>query len=336
MVSMVLSEAKLDPTVLVGGDLDALGGNARVGDTSLIVTEACEAFNSFLDLRPTLAVITNIDADHLDYHKTIENIVSSFEKFISQVADDGCVIACADDENLRKLIKNTSKRVVTYSTAGEADIQAVDISVHSPQASYELVRNGQRLGRITLGVPGIQNIANSLAAAAVGFELGASFDQIRQGLSRFKGTGRRFELLGIIGDVMVVDDYAHHPTEIAATLAAARAAWNRRIIAIFQPHLYSRTLFFAKEFAEALSCADMAFVTEVYAAREKPIDGATAEIIVENIEQPGQVYFLPDKNYIVDYLLPELKSGDMVITIGSGDIRSVGEELVERLQARSG
>ncbi|HPP74365.1 MAG TPA: UDP-N-acetylmuramate--L-alanine ligase [Armatimonadota bacterium] len=327
MVHMVLSEARLDPTVLIGGDLDSLGGNAKVGGESVFVTEACEAFNSFLDLHPSIAIITNIDADHLDYHKTLDRILESFGQFVQQVDEDGCVIACMDDENAKKVLSSASRRVVGYSAKGEAEVQAVDIFVHGPQASYELVRNGEKLGRVTLGVPGMQNVENSLAAAALGFELGASVDAIRHGLSRFKGTGRRFEMLGVIGDIMVVDDYAHHPREIQATLSAARAGWNRRIIAVFQPHLYSRTQFFAKEFAESLSAADVVIVTDIYAAREKPIEGVTPQMISDQIQGP-EVHYIPDKDSMVGFLLANVRPGDMVITLGAGDIRVVGEELI--------
>ncbi|MEN6521389.1 MAG: UDP-N-acetylmuramate--L-alanine ligase [Armatimonadota bacterium] len=333
MVSMVLSAAELDPTVLIGGDLNALGGNARVGDKSLFVAEACEAFNSFLDLYPSIAAITNIDADHLDYHGTLENIIKSFEKFISQVDDDGCVIACVDDPNVRGILKNVSKRVIGYSVNGTGDIRAEDISVDSPQASYELVKDGKKLGRVTLGVTGMQNIANSLAAAAIGFELGVSFDAIRAGLADFTGTSRRFEQISTINDIMIVDDYAHHPTEIKATLTSARAGWHRRIVAVFQPHLYSRTDFFAKEFAGSLSNADVVVVTGIYAAREKPIDGVTAEMIASKIDG-DKVHYIPDKSKIVEFLLTEIRPGDMVITIGAGDIRTVGEDLAVELGNR--
>lgn len=331
MVNMVLSAAELDPTVLIGGDLNALGGNARVGVESLFVAEACEAFNSFLDLYPSIAAITNIDADHLDYHGSLENIIASFEKFISQVDDDGCVIACVDDPNVRDILKRVSKRIVGYSINGAGDIRAEDISVDSPEASYELVQNGKRLGRVTLGVPGVQNIANSLAAAAIGFELGVSFEAIRTGLADFKGTGRRFEHIGTLNDVMIVDDYAHHPKEIEATLAAARSGWGRRIIAVFQPHLYSRTKFFAQDFAESLSAADVVVVTSIYAAREKPIEGVAAEMISGRIVK-DRVHYIPDKSKIVDFLLTEVRPGDMVITLGAGDIRTVAEDLAAELK----
>jgi UDP-N-acetylmuramate--alanine ligase len=332
MVSMVLAEAGLDPTVLVGGDLDVLGGNARVGSETLFVAEACEAFDSFLSLRPSIAVITNIDADHLDFHGTMEKIIDSFEQFVRQVDEGGCVVACMDDENTRRVLEGSDRRVIGYAVNGEAaDLRAVDIFVNGPQASYELVRHGEKLGRVTLGVPGIQNIADSLAAAAVGFEMGASFDQIRHGLARFKGTARRFEMLGIIGDIMVVDDYAHHPREIKVTLAAARAGWSdRRIVAVFQPHLYSRTQFFAQEFADALAAADLVIMTEIYAAREKPIEGVTAEWVAELIHGT-KVQYIFEKSDVVKFLLPELRPGDMVITLGAGDIRTVGEDLVAAL-----
>ena len=332
MIGLVLAEAGMDPTVLIGGDLEALGGNARVGSESLFVTEACEAFNSFLELRPSIAVITNIDADHLDYHGSIENIVESFGRFVRQVDEDGCVVACLDDANVRRVLEGLNRRVVGYSIDGGGDLRAAETWVNTPAPSYELVRGGERLGRVTLGVPGLHNVANSLAAAAVGFELGVSFEDIRNGFLRFKGTGRRFEMLGILGDIMVVDDYAHHPREIRATLAAARAGWRRRIIAVFQPHLYSRTQLFAREFAEALSAADLLIVTDIYAAREKPIEGVTAALISDAVER-AEVHYIPDKSEIAGFLLSRVRPGDMVITLGAGDIRAVGEELVQALTA---
>lgn len=330
MTSLVLSEAKLDPTVLIGGDLQALGGNVRIGESPLFVTEACEAFDSFLHLHPNIAVITNIDADHLDYYGTMERIFESFGQFISQVDQDGCIIACMDDANVRTALENATQRVVSYSVGGDADISAVDVELDSPQASYMLVRNGKRLGRVTLGVPGAQNVADSLAAAAVGFELGASFEDVRKALAQFNGTGRRFEILGTVNDVMVIDDYAHHPTEIHATIEASRLGWNRRIIAVFQPHLYSRTQIFAKEFAESLSKADVVVLTDIYAAREKPIEGVTAALIADKIDG-AELHYIPSKSDICEFLRSEVRPGDMVITIGAGDIRTVGEELVAAL-----
>ena len=333
MVGVVLSQARLDPTVLIGGDLEVLGGNARVGGESLFVTEACEAFNSFLELYPSVAVITNIDADHLDYHGNLENIVQSFERFVRQVDEDGCVIGCVDDPNVRRVLAGLSKRVGSYSANGVGDLCAARVSVDSPRASYELIRRGETLGRIRLGVPGLHNVANSLAAAAVGFEFGASFDAVRDALGAFEGTGRRFETVGIVDDVMVVDDYAHHPREIQSTLAAARSGWKRRLIAVFQPHLYSRTQLFAAEFAESLSAADIAVVTDIYAAREAPIDGVTAALISNAITRT-EAHCIPDKSEIAEFLLPNLRPGDMVITLGAGDIRTVAEDLIALLSGQ--
>ncbi len=327
MISMVLSEARLDPTMLIGGDIDVLGGNARIGGKSIIVTEACEAFNSFLHLSPSMAVITNIDADHLDYHKNLQNIKSSFKRFVSQIDENGCVIACLDDENVRNAIVGVDRRVVGYSIHAKSEMRAVDIHVHSPQASYELVRKGEKLGRINLGMPGLHSVYDSLAAAAVGFELGADFTAVKDGLARFKGTGRRFEHLGVIGDIMIIDDYAHHPVEVRATLEAARTGWNRRIIAVFQPHLFSRTEFFANDFACALSLADMVVLTDIYAAREEPIEGVTSKIILDKMKGT-KAHYIPEKSDVPGFLLSVVRPGDMVMTLGAGDIRCVGEEFL--------
>jgi UDP-N-acetylmuramate--alanine ligase len=338
MAALVALGAKIDPTILIGGDIKAIGGNARLGDGDVFITEACEAFSSFLYLHPSIAVVTNIDADHLDHHGNLENIKKVFVEFLGQVDKGGCVIACGDDENVREILPEIDRRVVLYGTSEDAEVRAVEIDVTSPSASFTLVYKDKALGRVSLATPGIQNVMNALGAAAVGTELGADFAVIRDALAKHRGAGRRFEVLGEAGGIMVVDDYAHHPTEVAATLSAAKQGWNRRIVAIFQPHLYSRTSFFLDDFAESLSLADRLVVTDIYAAREKPIEGVSAEQIIKamNGSAAERAEYIGDKSSVAEKLLPELRSGDMVIVMGAGDIRGVGEDILARLSGRDG
>jgi UDP-N-acetylmuramate--alanine ligase len=340
MTGLVLLEGGLDPTILVGGDVEAINGNARLGDGDVFVTEACEAFSSFLELRPSVAVVTNIDADHLDHYEDLASIEGAFTRFLRQVDEGGCVIACVDDNGARGVL--TSKdalttRLVTYGSREDADLRAVDVDVDSPKASFSVMRDGKALGRIALNAPGMHNVLNALAAAAVGLEQGVSFDAIRNALMKYAGAGRRFEILGEAAGVMVVDDYAHHPAEIAATLQAAKRGWRRRVVAVFQPHLYSRTKFFLKDFAKSLSLADRVIVTDIYAAREKPIPGVSARQIIEAMDDAGRARaeYTPDKADVADRLLPDLKPDDMVIVMGAGDIRAVGEEIVSKLAGAS-
>jgi len=336
MINMIFDRAGLDASALIGGDLKSLGGNARLGAGSIILTEACEAFESFLHLHPSVAVITNIDADHLDYYGTISNIEDSFRQFVSQVDKDGCVVACWDDPRVRKVLEGCGRRIVRFGMEGDLEVRADDVDVSTPEPSYTLVHNGKALGPVRVGVPGLQNVTDSLAAAAVAFELGVEFDAIKDGLRDFRGAGRRFEVLYDDGDVMVVDDYAHHPSEIKATLTAARGAYDKHIIAVFQPHLYSRTKFFQSEFAESLALADEVILAPIYAAREQPMEGVSAGNIVDLMKQSGfaNVRYAPDKDALPEQLAASLVAGDMVLVLGAGDIRSVSERLAELLQGR--
>lgn len=333
MTDMVLERAGLDFTTLIGGDLKSLGGNARIGSGDTIVTEACEAFGSFQHLRPSITVILNVEPDHLDYYGTPENVEKGFKQFIDKVDPDGVVIACADDPGARRVLDGCDRRVVWFGTDESADVRAVDVDVAQPDARYTLVRDGVALGAVTLGVPGMQNVTDSLAAAAVAFELGAGFEPVRDALKDFHGAGRRFEILYDDGSVMVVDDYAHHPSEIRATLSGVKSAFSRRLIAVFQPHLYSRTRDFCAEFAEALSLADAVIVTPIYAAREQPIEGISGENIVECLEQVGygNMRYARDKDILHEELAKEVRGGDIVMVLGAGDIRVVGERLAAKL-----
>ena len=336
MAAMVLDAGGLDPTVLIGGDLPLYGGNARLGGSDVFLAEACEAYDSFLDLDPKIAVVTNVEADHLDYYGDLPNVLRSFRKFLSQVT--GTVIACGYDPNVRALTDELralpdGREIVTYGLYPDVTLRAVDVIRDSPTPSYTAVWRGETLGRVTLGVPGIHNVANSLAALAVGLTLGVPFAQAAQGLQAFTGTGRRFERLGETrGEVLVIDDYAHHPTEIRATLAAARAAYpGRRVVAVFQPHLPSRTRDFKTEFAESFGEADHVVLTDIFLAREQPLEGVTgAGLAALTASRRGadHVTYVADKTTLPTRLAHIVRPGDLVLTLGAGDVRAAGEGLL--------
>lgn len=329
MIGLILEAAGLDPTVMVGGDVGGLHGNAKLGRSELFVTEACEAFNSFLELAPNIAVVTNIEAEHLDTYGTLEGVMESFRKFLSNVENGGCAIMCIDCPNVTKIIPSIECEVVTYGLNADADYSAEDVIVDKMYPSFSVRAKDRSLGVFTLKVPGIHNVENALAAIAVADGLGIAPDVVRSALSGFTGAGRRFEILGSARGITVVDDYAHHPTEIKATIAAART-WGRRVVAAFQPHLYSRTHLFATGFAESLKGADEIFITEIYPAREKPIPGVSAKMIADLIN--GEAVFVADKANLAKKMLPMLKSGDIVVIMGAGDIRNSAEELLALLR----
>ena len=335
MIATMLDVAGLDPTVLIGGDLPRFGGNARVGDSGLFLTEACEAYDSFLDLAPKIAVVTNIEADHLDYYGDLHNVLRSFRQFLSQVT--GTAILCGDDANIQHLIADGCgiPSCLCYGLGSDADIRATEVSVDGMHPSYTVHRHGERLGTVTLGVPGLHNVLNSLAAVAVGLTLYVPFSCIAGGLAEFAGTGRRFERLGeTASGVLVIDDYAHHPTEIRATLAAARGAFpDRRIVAVFQPHLPSRTQDFKADFAESFGDADFVVLTDIYLAREQSIEGVTgAGLAALTADRRGvqHVAYVGDKSQLAGRLSDLVSPGDVLLTLGAGDIRTVAEEFLAR------
>ncbi|BDI28483.1 UDP-N-acetylmuramate--L-alanine ligase [Capsulimonas corticalis] len=334
MIAMVLEQAGLDPTVLIGGDLPAYGGNARLGKSDVFLTEACEAYDSFLELNPRYAVITNIEADHLDYYGDLANVLRSFRRFLTQVSEKA--IVCGYDENVRTMLMDRTglPETMNYGLYEHVNVRATEVTLDGLNPSYAVTYKGERLGVITLSVPGIHNVANSLAAVSVGLELGIAFEDIAVGLANFTGTGRRFERLGETpGGVLVIDDYAHHPTEIRATLAAARHGYpNRRLVAVFQPHLPSRTNDFKEQFAESFRDADHVFLTDIYLAREQPIEGVTgAALAALTADRRGasHVTYVADKAMIPARLGEYTHPGDVVIALGAGhDVRTVAEAFV--------
>ncbi|HTY41246.1 MAG TPA: UDP-N-acetylmuramate--L-alanine ligase [Thermoanaerobaculia bacterium] len=334
LTGMVLTEAGFDPTIVVGGQVHILGTNARLGKGEYLVAEADEFDRSFLELTPVVAVITNVEADHLDTYRNLDEIRDAFAAFANRVPFFGAVIACADDPGVASILPRIKRRVVTYGESPGADLTARDVKLDAAATCFEVWDAEQgRLGAVRLRLPGRHNVANALAAIAAGRELLIPFDTIARALGAFTGVVRRFEPKGERGGVLVVDDYAHHPTEIRATLAAARQVHpDRRLVALFQPHLYSRTRDFTREFGEALAAADLAIVMDVYPSREAPIPGVTGGIVAEACRSAGarEALYVAEKREVVDILERTLAPGDLLLTLGAGDVVKFGEEYLRR------
>ena len=338
MISLVLMEGGVDPTVIVGGRLHGLAGsNARMGKGEFIVVEADEYDRSFLSITPTIAVLTSLETDHLDCYRDLEDIKLAFVQFAAKVPFYGFVVLCLDEPTLQDIMPKIKKKIITYGLNGQADLQAVDI-VHSQNtSSFLVVHGGKDLGRIQLQIPGKHNVQNALAAIAVGLELKVPFEKVKAGIEKFTGVFRRWEIKAEVGGITVIDDYAHHPTEIKATLSGAKAGWRRRVICAFQPHLYSRTRDFYEEFGRAFFNADILLVTDVYPAREEPIQGVSGELIANAAKEFGHkhVHYIPDKKNIPDFLMKIKQPGDIIITMGAGDIWKFGEEFITKLRVNS-
>ena len=336
MVSLVLMEGGVDPTVIVGGRLRGLAGsNARMGKGEFIVVEADEYDRSFLSITPTIAVLTTLETDHLDCYRDLEDIKSAFLQFVNKVPFYGFVVLCLDEPALQDIMPKIKKKIITYGLNGQADLQAVDIVHRLNKTKFLVLHGGKELGEIELQIPGKHNVQNALAAIAVGLELHVPFDLVKTGIEKFTGVFRRWEVKADVGDIMVVDDYAHHPTEIKATLAGVKAGWRRRVICVFQPHLYSRTRDFYDEFGRSFFNADVLVLTDVYPAREEPIQGVNGELIVNAAKELGhkQVHYVPDKKALPKFLMEIKQPGDIIITMGAGDIWKFGEEFIAQLKA---
>ena len=335
IAGMVLTEGGLDPTIIVGGVVRSLATNARLGDGDYIVAEADEFDRSFLTLSPTIAIITNIEIEHLDIYKDLDDIKNAFLTFASRVPFYGAVIACIDEPHLREILPDIKKRVITYGLDENAEVRAIDISYDSGDSRFNLINDGVGLGEIRLHLPGVHNVKNSLGVIALALELDIPFDTVAKALNEFEGVRRRFEIKKRIAGMMIVDDYAHHPTEVKSSLSAAQTGWDRRVIAVFQPHLYSRTRDFKDEFGSSFNHADVVIITDVFPAREAPIEGVTGKIIADAVESSGhkEVHYLPEKEKISDFLIDIATEGDMIITIGAGDIYKIGEEFIQKLES---
>lgn len=323
MIAVILGEAGLDPTVLIGGMLRNIGGNAKTGRGEFLVVEADEYDRTFHHLHPEVAVVTNIEADHLEYYGSFENILEAFRVFLDGIRPGGSVIACVDDPSVAELVKQIKTRVIGYGLSPEAELRATNLQFDERGSTFDV----SGVGSFRLFVPGEHNVRNALGAIGAARELGLDASVIARGLTRFLGVDRRFQILGEYSGAIVVDDYAHHPTEIRATLSAARRGYpERRIVALFQPHLYSRTRDFAGDFAAALRVADVALVSPIYAAREEPISGITARLIAEAAE--GIEFIEKTNEEIAADMRNRLRANDVFITMGAGDVHTIAEALV--------
>jgi UDP-N-acetylmuramate--alanine ligase len=337
MATAILAEAGLDPTAFVGGNVAAWGGGFRPGDDTLFVAEADEYDRSFLTLRPRALVVTSIEADHLDVYGTLEHVEQAFRELADRVPHDGVVAGCTDDPGARALLLAAGTRALGYGLGERARLRAVDVVADRATTRFTVAEGSDVLGTMTLGVPGLHNVRNALGAFAGARHFGADFDAADRAMTRFRGVGRRFEHLGTIGGVDVIDDYAHHPTEIRATLAAARTAYPaRRLVAAFQPHLYSRTRDFAREFGAALAEADAVFVTDVYPARELPLPGVTGEIVADAARAAGarEVHYIAALDDAMADVAAALVSGDVCLALGAGTIDAAARALVRRLREK--
>ncbi|MFB3924453.1 MAG: UDP-N-acetylmuramate--L-alanine ligase [Syntrophales bacterium] len=331
MISTLLANGGLDPTMVIGGKLASIGSNARLGNGEVIVAEADESDGSFLKLSPSIAVITNIDREHLDYYRDICEIKEAFVQFANIVPFYGSTILCFDDEHVRDILPRIKRRTISYGLSDSADYRAADISFSGSGSRYNLYYKGEGLGEISLSVPGLFNIYNSMAAVAVARELEVPLPVIRDGIRAFTGVHRRLEVKGRVDGITVVDDYGHHPTEIRATLAAARQVWKGRLIVVFQPHRFTRTKALFKEFLTAFPDADVLVLTDIYPASEPEIKGVHASKLCEGIQAAGHGHavYLPGFEEIVSYLRGIAKAGDVIITQGAGSVWKIGEAFLK-------
>lgn len=331
MLSHILLAAEKDPTISVGGILHAIGGNIRVGNSDVFITEACEYTNSFLDFLPKISIILNVEEDHMDFFKDIDDIRNSFHKFASLLPEDGALVINKNIEQMETITDNLSCKVITYSEEQDADYRAENITFDEfGNASFDLIKFGVFAGNIRLSVAGKHNVSNALAVIAVSDLLDIDLDTIKKGIFSFTGTDRRFQYKGVRNGFTIIDDYAHHPTEIRATLTSAQNYPHRDIWCIFQPHTYTRTKAFFHEFAEALSLADHIILADIYAARETDTLGMTSEALANEIKQlGGDAYYLPSFEAIENFVLEKCIHDDVLITMGAGDVVNIGNSLLK-------
>ena len=336
MVATILNHAGFDPTTVVGGVVDTFGSNAQVGKSDWFVTEADESDRSFLMLYPTVAVVTNIDKEHMESYKGMEDVVQCFTDFVNKVPFYGATVICLDDPNVQLIIPKIKRRRVTYGMTAQADVSAHDIRFNDSFGSTFTVWKGkQALGEINLPVPGKHNVYNALAAATVALELDIPFEKIAEAFEKFKNANRRFQFKGEVRGITVIDDYGHHPTEITATLSAAKSgSGGKRTVVVFQPHRYTRTQELMDEFALCFNNADVLFVLDIYAASEQPIEGITAEVLTENIKRYGHknVQFIGKLEDAAEKIEPILNEGDLVITLGAGTVTRLSDEILSKLE----
>jgi len=336
MTALVLEAAGFDPTIIVGGRLNKIGANAKLGAGDFIVAEADESDRSFLYLSPFIAVLTNIDEEHLDQYQSVDDLKKTFVNFANKVPFYCPVILCLDDPNLQSIIPEIERRVITYGFSAQSDLFARDFAFDEFRSASVLFAKGKPLGALKLQVPGMHNILNAMAAAAVGLDLDIAPRTILQALESYTGTGRRFELRKVVADVMIVEDYAHHPTEIKATLEAAKRGWPRRVVAVFQPHRYTRLAKLMTAFATSFNQADVLVLTEVYPAGEEAIPGVTGRALYEEVRQFGhkQVFFEPNLKKMPAALKKIVVPGDIVLVLGAGNINRTIPDIIAVLEAK--
>ncbi len=337
LLGWVMAEAGLDPTVVIGGKVNSLGSNAKLGQGKFLIAEADESDGSFLQLSPVLEVVTNIDLEHLDFYSGIEEIRETFLQFINKIPFYGAAILCLDDPQIAVLLPQIHKRIITYGMTSQADVYARGVITEGFVSRFEVVAHGEVLGDVTLALPGIHNVANALAVITAGLELEIAFPVIAQALSTFSGVQRRLQVKGEAHGITVVDDYGHHPTEIRATLTALREACPKhRLVVLFQPHRYTRTKELFQEFSIAFHEADILFLTEIYAASEEPIEGISGQALLSAVKQHGQKHaqFVPEVDDLPAAVWPELVEGDVVLTLGAGNIHMAGEALLNKIGGR--
>ena len=332
MIAAILASGGLDPTVVVGGKLASVGRNAQLGSGEVIVAEADESDGSFLKLAPSIAVITNIDREHMDYYHDIEDIKSSFLQFANSVPFYGTTIICSDDGHVQDIMPLIKRKIVSYGLSEGAEYRATDITFQGMNSRFSLHHGGHRLGEITLQAPGRFNVCNATAAVAVARELDMDFQAIQKGIESFQGVQRRLEVKGLVNGITVVDDYGHHPTEIRETLAAARSVWNSRVIVVFQPHRYTRTKALFDDFLVSFNNADEVIITDIYAASEREIEGVHSRFLCERMRECGHggVKYMAEFEDIVRYLQESLHPGDVVMTLGAGNVWKIGEQFLGR------
>ena len=335
IISLILEHSGFDPTILIGGELDEIGGNVKVGNSNYLITEACEYKENFLNLFPRIGIILNIDLDHLDYFKNIQHITNTFTKFGQLIPEDGFLIAFADDPNIQQILPHMHCNVITYGLESNSDYRAVNISLDKNGFPvFDVMVREQPLGQFHLNIPGKHNVCNALASIACCHTLGVPMEQIQKFLSAFKGTHRRFDILGVVDDITVIDDYAHHPTEVKATLAGAAQVPHNRIWSVFQPHTYTRTKALLHDFAGSFAEADKIIITDIYAAREPDTGIIHAKDLAEAIrKQHKDVIYIHDFHRIVEYLKKEIQPKDLILTMGAGNIYQVGQMLLDSLHA---
>jgi len=334
MLGVSLDYEGVSPSIIIGGEVDYLGSNAKLGKSDYLVSEADESDGTFLKYYPYIGIVTNVENDHMDHYGTMENIIKAFTQFLNQIREDGWGVVCFDNENIRNIVKNVNRKIVSYAIDHEADYVAANIKADASGTSFDVIHKGENLGTVKLNVPGRHNVLNAMACVVTGITLGQSVAQMAEGLTMFNGAKRRFQTKGKAHGVWVVDDYAHHPTEIATTLKAARQTQPKRLVCAFQPHRYSRTQLLQKEYGSCFKDADLLVLTDVYSAGEDPIPGVDGELLVKEVaEQTGQkTVYIKDKKEIAAYLKSIAQEGDLIMTMGAGDIVKCGEELVELLK----